>query len=222
MTDVADLPEPELLSSPIDLQALETTPLAHDPFDHVVVRNFVPAGQLVPAIQDFPATPGSGAYVVGQAPPGAFRALVKAMTEPAFAVVVGRKFGVDLAALPTLCTVRGWCGPRDGRIHTDTADKVVTALLYLNAEWREAGGRLRLLRSARSLADYAVEIPPDQGTLLLFRRSKTSWHGHPPFEGPRRVLQVNWITRGDFLAFKQLRLRAAAAATAMLAKTRPS
>lgn len=217
LTAAADL----AAESQIDLAALEAAPLSQDPFDHVVARDFVPANALGRVIADFPSTPGAGAYVVEDASDsGAFRRLVNQMTGPTFADAVGRKFGLDLGALPTLCTVRTWCGRRDGRVHTDTADKVVTALLYLNADWDQEGGRLRLLRGPRSLADYAVEIPPDRGTLLLFRRSNHSWHGHPPFEGPRRVLQINWITRSEFLAFKQLRLRAAAAATAMLAGVR--
>ena len=39
-----------------------------------------------------------------------------------------------------------------------------------------------------------VEVPPVEGTLLVFRRSNNSWHGHKPFIGPRRVVQFNWIT----------------------------
>jgi hypothetical protein len=30
--------------------------------------------------------------------------------------------------------------------------------------------------------------------MLAFVRSDHSWHGHKPFAGQRRVVQVNWIT----------------------------
>ena len=56
------------------------------------------------------------------------------------------------------------------------------------------GGRLRVLRSADDLDDFAAEVPPDAGTLLAFRRSERSWHGHPTFVGVRRVIQLNWVS----------------------------
>jgi hypothetical protein len=66
-------------------------------------------------------------------------------------------------------------------------------LLYLNRDWNAPGGRLRLLRSP-DLDDFAVEIAPEAGTLLVFRRSETSWHGHAPFIGPRRAVQMSYVS----------------------------
>ena len=37
-------------------------------------------------------------------------------------------------------------------------------------------------------------MPPTEGTLLVFRRSDNSWHGHKPFIGPRKAIQFNWVT----------------------------
>jgi SM-20-related protein len=91
-------------------------------------------------------------------------------------------------------TVRGRCDARDGKIHTDSTSKIITVLIYLNESWQEAGGRLRLLRSANDLNDIIVEVPPVAGTLLAFKRSDNSWHGHEPFAGERRVIQFNWLT----------------------------
>ena len=53
---------------------------------------------------------------------------------------------------------------------------------------------MRLLRSARDLNDIIVEVPPVAGTLLAFKRSNNSWHGHEAFAGDRRVIQFNWLT----------------------------
>ena len=39
-----------------------------------------------------------------------------------------------------------------------------------------------------------AEVPPTEGTLVAFRRSNNSWHGHKLFIGPRRVVQFNWVT----------------------------
>ena len=96
------------------------------------------------------------------------------------------RFDVDLSNRPMMITVRGYCQKKDGRIHTDMAAKVVTALLYLNDEWDAPGGRLRFLRGPDDLDDAIAEVPPDGGTLVAFRRSDCSWHGHAPCTGERR------------------------------------
>src|SRR3546814_17697791 len=40
----------------------------------------------------------------------------------------------------------------------------------------------------------APEIRPMYRTLVAFRRADNSFHGHLPFEGERRVIQVAWLT----------------------------
>jgi Rps23 Pro-64 3,4-dihydroxylase Tpa1-like proline 4-hydroxylase len=92
-----------------------------------------------------------------------------------------------------MITVRGHTDKTDGRIHTDSLTKIITVLVYLNETWDEGGGRLRLLRSGTDLEDYIDEVPPRFGTLLAFRRSNNSWHGHKPFVGERRTIQLNWV-----------------------------
>ncbi|HET9032771.1 MAG TPA: hypothetical protein VFN25_07690 [Dokdonella sp.] len=37
------------------------------------------------------------------------------------------------------------------------------------------------------------EIRPLYGNLAAFRRSEHSFHGHLPYEGERRVIQVAWL-----------------------------
>ncbi len=92
-------------------------------------------------------------------------------------------------------TVRGFCRARDGQIHTDSKTKIITVLLYMNGrEWPSDSGRLRLLRGGTDLEDYVAEVEPAGGTLLVFRRSDNSWHGHHSFEGRRRAIQLNWVT----------------------------
>ena len=92
-----------------------------------------------------------------------------------------------------MITVRGRCQDRDGRIHTDSTAKLVTALLYFNDGWEAPGGRLRLLRRPDDLDDVIAEVPPDSGTLVAFRRSDRSFHGHEPFVGVRRYVMINWM-----------------------------
>ncbi|MGH7172948.1 MAG: 2OG-Fe(II) oxygenase, partial [Gemmataceae bacterium] len=123
-----------------------------------------------------------------------FHKLLDELRGLAFRAACEKKFGIDLRGRASMITVRGRCGTRDGNIHTDAVTKIITVLIYMNPTWEQGGGCLRLLRSPRDIDDVIVEIPPVEGTLLAFRRSDNSWHGHKPFIGPRRVIQFNWVT----------------------------
>ncbi len=52
-----------------------------------------------------------------------------------------------------------------------------------------------------------LELPPVAGTLLAFKRSDNSWHGHKPFTGERRVIQLNWVTDEEIVRREQRRHR---------------
>ena len=90
------------------------------------------------------------------------------------------------------------------------ASKIITILIYMNPGWEGAGGRLRLLRSGADLDDFVVEVPPEDGTLICFRRSDNSWHGHKPFNGPRRAIQMNWVNSQKVLRYETTRHRVSA------------
>ena len=184
----------EAALSILDLERLDRTPLERDPFDFVVVEEFLRPAAVAPVLADFPAVPGHGSYPADTLDYGpAFGGLLQALEGAALRCAVAKKFAIDLAGRPTMVTVRGHSDDKDGRIHTDSATKIITLLLYLNPVWEPAKGRLRLLRSGEDLEDYAVEVPPLAGTMLAFRRSDTSYHGHHPCRGPRRSLQLNWV-----------------------------
>ena len=74
---------------------------------------------------------------------------------------------------------------------------MITVLFYFNQHWPHAGGRLRLLRSATDMEDYAAESVPEGGAMLAFRRTDHSWHGHKPYVGERRILQLSYTKGGD-------------------------
>jgi len=178
-----------------DLDAFDAAPLATDPYPHVIVPGFLADAALALVNRDFPKMD-----MVGSFPPDAltygagFAALLREVEGDALRHAVERKFGVDLEGRSTLCTVRGLVGARDGHIHRDADFKIVTLLLYLNETWHSDGGRLRLLRANDDIEDYAAEIPPDGGTLLAFQCTRNAWHGHKPFHGPRRTLQLNYVS----------------------------
>ncbi len=178
----------------LDLDRFRAAPLEREPFDFVVVDGFVRDTALPAILADFPAVHGAGSYPVESLDYGpGFADLVAALTGPALTEAMAAKFSVDLGGRPTMLTVRGNSDGRDGRIHTDTETKIITVLLYLNPVWEPAEGRLRLLRGPRDLDDYAVEVAPLAGTMLAFRRSARSFHGHRPHVGERRAVQLNWV-----------------------------
>lgn len=196
----------------LNLDALAAAPLATDPFDHLLVKDFVRADAAGGIGADYPAIDKPGSFDLADVTvSGAFASLIDELNGEGFRALVEGKFGLSLAELPTTFTVRGMCGPADGNIHTDSKTKVITVLLYLNPDWAPDGGRLRLLRNGEDLEAVAVETPPDFGSLLVFRRSETSWHGHKPFIGPRRVVQMNWVTSQRVAGIQKLRHRLSAA-----------
>jgi len=177
------------------LDAFRDTPLTREPFPHLIVSGFVRPDALKAINADYPKIATSGSFPVDQVKFGpAFQDLLDELESDAFRAAFEQKFGLDLAGRPTVTTVRGRCDARDGKIHTDSTSKIITVLIYMNQSWEQSGGRLRLLRSATDLNDIIVEVPPVAGTLLAFKRSDNSWHGHEPFAGERRVIQFNWLT----------------------------
>ncbi len=192
----------------LDIAALRATPLKTEPYEYLVVPGFVPGPALEKVIGDFPVIESTGSI-----PPseldihGAFEAMLAEMEGPEFRTIIEEKFGIDLSLRPTMFTVRGHCARSNGKIHTDTGSKLITVLLYLNRDWEAGGGRLRILRNGNDLNAVADEVPPNGGTLLIFKRSEKSWHGHEPFEGERRVVQMNWVRDASVVAHEQRRHR---------------
>lgn len=161
----------------------------------MLVRSFLREEALAAILADFPPIADHGSYPVGGLACGpAFARLVGELEDLPLRRAVEEKFAIDLAGRPTMVTVRGRSDGKDGRIHTDSATKLITLLLYLNPVWEHDGGRLRVLRGAAALEDYALEVAPTAGTMLAFRRSDRSFHGHRPHRGERRVLQLNWLS----------------------------
>jgi len=186
-------------STALDTDALANTPCGHDPYDYVIVPGFVRAAALPAIHETYPEIDQPGSFPYQSLAYGdAFSSLLDELQGPEMRAAIEKVFDVDLTDRPTTVTVRGRCQLKDGRIHQDSTEKIITVLVYMNPAWEESGGRLRVLRGNDDLEDFAAEVPPDEGTLLAFKRSDTSWHGHKPFVGPRRVLQLNWVTSDKF------------------------
>ena len=97
----------------------------------------------------------------------------------------------------------------------------------MTAHSRIVGGSTakRVMNCPGSVALVAT-VPPsppskyaDEGTLLLFRNDPNAWHGFEPFAGPRRVIQLNWVTDESVVRREQARHRVSAFFKRLLKKT---
>ena len=193
-------------ASRLDLERFAATPLARDPFDHVIVPGFLHDAACEEIDEAFPRIDKGGSFPVASLSCGpVFRAFLAELEDEPLRRAVEAKFAIDLAGRPTMVTLRGQSRPKDGRIHTDSASKLMTALIYMNPAWEADGGRLRLLRDAEDIENYAAEVPPARGTLLMFRCTPNAYHGHKPFVGPRRSIQLNWVTSAAVLKRERTR-----------------
>lgn len=179
----------------LDLARLRACPLQRDPFDFVVVENFLACDTLAAVVDDFPAMRRHGSYPLSALSCGPlFARLAQELEGGDMRGAIEEKFGIDLTDHPTMITLRGYSDGKDGGIHTDSATKLITVLIYMNREWTAEAGRLRLLRGPDDLSDYAAEVAPLAGTMVAFRRSATSFHGHLAHVGRRQSIQLNWVT----------------------------
>jgi SM-20-related protein len=180
----------------LDLEGLARLPTRTEPYEHLVMADFIKRDHQAAVLADFPAIADAGLYTPDEVKiTGQFAQTMTELMGLEFEKAMSRAFGLDLSKYPKVYTVRGHTRAKDGNIHTDSTTKVVTVLLYFNVNpWPQESGKLRILRSPSDLNDYSEEVPPSGGMLLAFKRSDKSWHGHPPFEGQRRAIQLNWVT----------------------------
>jgi SM-20-related protein len=165
------------------------------PFEHFIIPRFLSEEHLDAIGQDFPIINQGGSYPLSALRYGrAFKQLTDELLGDRLRDLLARKFDMDFTGRPATLTVRGCTRMKDGQIHTDSQSKLITVLLYLNRDWHAVGGRLRLLKNSHDIDDVIAEVPPEEGALLAFRCRPNAWHGHQPFDGPRRSLQLNYVT----------------------------
>lgn len=179
----------------LDLDRIRGAEVRDAPFPFFVVEQAIRADSADRVAEDFPVIERAGVVSSRDTKPGpAFAKLLDELEGDAFRAVIADKMGVDLDGLDTKINVRGHARRTDGNIHTDTPTKAVTVLLYFNRETEASDTGLRILNNSRDLEDYAAEVPPLLGNMLVFKVTPDCWHGHKPFEGERKSLQLNYLS----------------------------
>jgi hypothetical protein len=181
------------------------------PFPLLIAHDVLDPGAAGSLAADFPQYRGAGFFPYAPADCGpSMHALVGELTSAHFADRIGGLLGIErLSRFPVLVTICRALNLRHGTIHTDSQSKVASALVYLNPDWAPAhAGCLRFLASGNDIeALVAPEIRPVYGALTAFRRTDNSFHGHLPYEGERRVIQVAWLVDADAVDRKTRRGR---------------
>lgn len=206
---------PALSTSPasstavLNLQGLAAATPLTDPYPHVMAHNLLSPQDFQALQEDFPDIHKPGFFPLSLLKRrGRFDALLQELEGPEIAAILTEKLGIELRDKPRMITIRKWSAGKDGRIHNDSEAKICTALLYFNRLWDASqGGALRVLRSEKSFDDMTTEVPPVYGTFFAFKRTENSWHGHKPFTGERRVVQITWLRSQDELDRKEKRGR---------------
>tara|TARA_Y100000768_G_C23965725_1_gene677737 strand:- start:1080 stop:1706 length:627 start_codon:yes stop_codon:yes gene_type:complete len=145
-------------------------------------------------INDFPKITDGGSFHADSIPSGeSINKLICELESNEVKQILERKFDLNLEDTKVTTTLRGFSRKKDGQIHTDSKTKIVTVLLYLNKEWPEENGNLRLLKGNNNLEDYIKEIPCTFGSMVAFKVTNKCWHGFKPYEGTRLSIQLNYI-----------------------------
>ena len=162
------------------------------PYFHVenALSHFLNSSDLV---KDFPDIDSGGSFPSDNLKEGDIKKLVEELEGDEFKAILENKLGVDLKDAEVITTLRGFSRFKDGKIHTDSQSKIVTVLLYLNKNWDNEIGNLRLLKKNNDLENYIQEISSEYGNLVAFKVTANCWHGFMPFEGKRLSIQLNYI-----------------------------
>ena len=162
------------------------------PYFHVenALSNFLNSSDL---IKDFPDIDSGGSFPSDNLKQGDIKKLVEELEGDEFKAILENKLGVNLKDAEVITTLRGFSRLKDGKIHTDSQSKIVTVLLYLNKNWDNEIGNLRLLKKNNDLDNYIQEISSEYGNLIAFKVTDNCWHGFMPFEGKRLSIQLNYI-----------------------------
>ena len=144
--------------------------------------------------KDFPTINKGGSFPSNSLSFGeSIQSLIDCLEGDQMRSILENKFQVDLKGKPVVSTFRGYSRIKDGKIHSDSKTKIITVLLYLNENWDESNGLLRMLKDKNDIDNYITEIPASMGSMVAFKVTNNCWHGFIPFEGKRCSIQLNYL-----------------------------
>lgn len=189
----------------VNFPVITQAKLQHQPFPYMIVKNVIRPEKCIEVCADFPNLKAGGVYNSDRhAKDGPLSCLIEELTSDRIRQAISKHFDMDLSSQPVMTTLRGSSRAQDGRVHTDSQDKLLTMLLYLNEHWNSSNGRLRLLGS-NSIHDTVEEVIPEAGTCVFFKVTDNCWHGYEQYIGQRRQIMMNYMVSRR-LSFKN-RLR---------------
>lgn len=181
--------------STLNIDAVEKAVLQQEPFPYMIIDNIIQPHAFSEVVATFPDIQKRGSFPLSALTyQGAFAQFLTELQDPALKALIAKRFEMDLEDKATMVTLRGQTTERDGQIHVDSKSKLITLLVYLNEKWESHDGCLRLLYNNKDLVPYAAEVPPIAGRCLIFKVTPNCWHGHTPFVGERRSIQLNYVT----------------------------
>lgn len=184
----------------INTNSLANTTIEQHPYPHAVIKNLIASDKLQAVCDAFPELSDGGVFNCNDTnTKDALAEFIRELHSDNMRDWLEQKFDVDLKGKPIMATLRGLSRAKDGRIHTDSKDKILTLLVYLNPDWNNKdGGNLRVLRSD-NIEDYTDEVAPQAGTCLIFKVTDNCWHGYKPYIGPRRQIMFNFLVSDNAL-----------------------
>jgi SM-20-related protein len=195
------------MTSIINLEVVKNAEVHTQPYRYVVGDSFLKEDKISKLREEFPPIDKPGYLTVDEVMiKGTFKQLIEDLESDEMADALSAKLDLNLTPLPRLTTIRRLSQLKDGRIHTDSESKLATFLVYMNDSWNASSdGRLRVLNGPNDFDDMTAEISPVMGSCFGFRRADNSWHGHKPFAGERRVVQITWLKDATELERKKKR-----------------
>ncbi|HSX38356.1 MAG TPA: 2OG-Fe(II) oxygenase [Chlamydiales bacterium] len=180
--------------SVLNLDAIQNAAFQKEPYPYMVIDNIIQTASLEKVIASFPRLSKRGSFPLHAINSfGPFNQLMQELQSPDLKRLIAKRFKLNLEGKPPIITVRGYTTERDGHIHVDSEDKLITFLLYLNSNWTSPDGKIRVLYDQKNLTAFAEEISPEAGRCLIFQVTKNCWHGHTIFKGHRKSIQMNYV-----------------------------
>ena len=114
------------------MDKLNAAKIETSPYMYTIVPGFLPPETVSRINATYPKIEKGGSYPIESLDASmAIKEVIDELDGPEFEKAIAEKFAVDIAGKPKMYSLRGYTRAKDGQIHTDSKDKIITVLLYL-------------------------------------------------------------------------------------------